>query len=187
MKECIRALDVKGQHVPFRASKLTMVLRDSFIGSAKRIRIVMIACVSPGRNSADHTINTLRYADRLKDKSGAGYDTLLRMQGDKQEEEKEKEEDQKEAEPMRDIEQQQVKPRAAPVSKDKPPAHPAGGEKPRPKAKPHAKEGHDSSSGSEDSREKDVEKPKVEDDWQYLKMTIHGRDGKAFEYASIQT
>lgn len=57
--------------MPFRASKLTMVLRDSFIGSGKHIRIVMIACISPGKNSADHTINTLRYADRLKDKSSS--------------------------------------------------------------------------------------------------------------------
>jgi kinesin family protein 2/24 len=29
----------------------------------------MIACVSPGSSSADHSLNTLRYADRLKDKS----------------------------------------------------------------------------------------------------------------------
>lgn len=27
----------------------------------------MIACVSPGSSSADHTLNTLRYANRLKD------------------------------------------------------------------------------------------------------------------------
>ncbi len=31
----------------------------------------MIACISPGSSSADHSINTLRYADRLKDRSGA--------------------------------------------------------------------------------------------------------------------
>jgi kinesin family protein 2/24 len=31
LKECIRALDSKSSHVPFRASKLTMVLRDSFL------------------------------------------------------------------------------------------------------------------------------------------------------------
>lgn len=31
LKECIRALDSKSGHVPFRASKLTMVLRDSFL------------------------------------------------------------------------------------------------------------------------------------------------------------
>lgn len=29
----------------------------------------MIACVSPGHSSADHTLNTLKYADRLKDRS----------------------------------------------------------------------------------------------------------------------
>ena len=30
-------------------------------------KVVMIACVSPGSSSSDHTINTLRYADRLKE------------------------------------------------------------------------------------------------------------------------
>ena len=29
----------------------------------------MIACISPGFSSANHTINTLRYSDRLKEKS----------------------------------------------------------------------------------------------------------------------
>ncbi len=29
----------------------------------------MIACVSPGFSSANHTINTLRYSDRLKEKT----------------------------------------------------------------------------------------------------------------------
>jgi hypothetical protein len=27
----------------------------------------MIACISPGSSSADHTLNTLRYASRLKE------------------------------------------------------------------------------------------------------------------------
>lgn len=49
-------------HVPYRASKLTLVLKDSF--TRKEARTVMIATVSPGASSADHTINTLRYADR---------------------------------------------------------------------------------------------------------------------------
>lgn len=47
LKECIRALDnAKGNkdaHVPFRASKLTMVLRDSFMGTKKNICIGMLA------------------------------------------------------------------------------------------------------------------------------------------------
>lgn len=65
LKECIRALDTKSSHVPFRASKLTMVLRDSFVNEEKS-SIVMIACINPGSSSADHTVNTLRYAQRLK-------------------------------------------------------------------------------------------------------------------------
>lgn len=32
------------------------------------IRTVMIAAVSPCASSADHTVNTLRYADRVKEK-----------------------------------------------------------------------------------------------------------------------
>jgi kinesin family protein 2/24 len=80
LKECIRALDTKESHVPFRASKLTMVLRDSFIGKGDSIRIVMIACVSPGVSSADHTINTLRYAERLKERTGLDYEKLLSQQ-----------------------------------------------------------------------------------------------------------
>jgi len=53
-------------HIPFRASKLTMVLRDSFMMKADKIRIIMVACISPGSSSADHSLNTLRYAIRLK-------------------------------------------------------------------------------------------------------------------------
>jgi len=69
LKECIRGLDNKSSHVPFRASKLTMVLRDSFL-SNKSSKIVMIACLNPGSSSSDHTINTMRYAERLKDPKG---------------------------------------------------------------------------------------------------------------------
>ena len=77
LKECIRALDVrkaKGnneQHVPFRNSKLTLVLRDSFLGKADLCKIIMISCVSPSNHSSNHTINTLRYADRLKEKTSS--------------------------------------------------------------------------------------------------------------------
>lgn len=67
LKECIRAIDMKGPHIPFRASKLTMVLRDSFIGSGKKNKIVMIACVTPAKASTSDSINTLLYADRLKE------------------------------------------------------------------------------------------------------------------------
>nr|XP_053636806.1 kinesin-like protein KIF2A isoform X3 [Cherax quadricarinatus] len=65
LKECIRALGRKGAHLPFRASKLTQVLRDSFIGD--KSRTCMIAMISPGMGCCEHTLNTLRYADRVKE------------------------------------------------------------------------------------------------------------------------
>ena len=77
LKECIRALDARkakgnnDQHVPFRNSKLTLVLRDSFLGKADLCKIIMISCVSPSNHSSNHTINTLRYADRLKEKTSS--------------------------------------------------------------------------------------------------------------------
>lgn len=52
-------------HIPFRASKMTLALRDSFL-SKKNSRVIMIACICPGSKSSDHSINTLRYASRLK-------------------------------------------------------------------------------------------------------------------------
>ncbi|XP_059066863.1 kinesin-like protein KIN-13A [Cryptomeria japonica] len=63
LKECIRALDNDQIHIPFRGSKLTEVLRDSFVGNS---RTVMISCISPNTGSCEHTLNTLRYADRVK-------------------------------------------------------------------------------------------------------------------------
>jgi kinesin family protein 2/24 len=67
LKECIRALDGGSTHVPYRGSKLTLVLKDSF--TRARAKTVMIATVSPSASSADHTLNTLRYADRIKERS----------------------------------------------------------------------------------------------------------------------
>lgn len=63
-------MDDKAVHVPFRASKLTLILRDSFTSKADKSKVIMIACISPGSNSTNHSLNTLRYADRLKDNSG---------------------------------------------------------------------------------------------------------------------
>jgi kinesin family protein 2/24 len=90
LKECIRGLDMRKNndtHIPFRASKLTMVLRDSFMmqanseGGDDKIRIVMIACISPGSSSADHSLNTLRYASRLKENPSKS-DLLQQMKQD---------------------------------------------------------------------------------------------------------
>mmetsp|Transcript_4239 Transcript_4239/g.13499 ORF Transcript_4239/g.13499 Transcript_4239/m.13499 type:complete len:589 (-) Transcript_4239:126-1892(-) len=71
LKECIRALDLGKSHIPFRGSKLTEVLRDSFVGNSYTI---MIANISPSSGSCEHTLNTLRYAYRVKELGGSGDD-----------------------------------------------------------------------------------------------------------------
>lgn len=68
LKECIRALGRKGAHLPFRGSKLTQILRDSFVGANSKT--CMIAMISPGVSSCENTLNTLRYADRVKELGG---------------------------------------------------------------------------------------------------------------------
>jgi kinesin family protein 2/24 len=77
LKECIRALDQKRRHVPFRGSKLTQVLRDSFVGDSTTL---MISNVSPCQAHCEDTLNTLRYANRIKElkppgegEAGYGY------------------------------------------------------------------------------------------------------------------
>lgn len=48
-----------------------MVLRDSFVANDK-VKIIMLTCICPGMSSANHTLNSLRYAERLKEKSQGG-------------------------------------------------------------------------------------------------------------------
>ncbi|XP_071339147.1 kinesin-like protein KIF24 isoform X2 [Trachinotus anak] len=69
LKECIRSLDQEQSHTPFRQSKLTQVLKDSFVGDSMTC---MIANISPGHSATEHTLNTLRYADRVKELRGQG-------------------------------------------------------------------------------------------------------------------
>lgn len=66
LKECIRAIGAGGGRVPCRQSKLTLLLKDCFV--SETARTAMIATLSPGSSSADHTVNTLRYADRIKER-----------------------------------------------------------------------------------------------------------------------
>lgn len=69
LKEVIRALATGDSmsHIPFRGSKLTQVLKQSFVGTNSRT--VMIACVAPDIRHCEHTLNTLRYADRVKERN----------------------------------------------------------------------------------------------------------------------
>ncbi|KAF2151825.1 kinesin family protein [Myriangium duriaei CBS 260.36] len=62
---CINALcdPRKKNHVPYRNSKLTRLLKFSLGGNCKT---VMIVCVSPSSVHFDETQNTLRYANRAK-------------------------------------------------------------------------------------------------------------------------
>jgi Kinesin motor domain len=53
--------------VPFRGSKLTQVLKESFVGDKNRC--LMIACIAPDMDSCEQTLNTLRYADRVKERN----------------------------------------------------------------------------------------------------------------------
>ena len=69
LKECIRALDQQLDHTPFRGSKLTQVLKDSFVGA--NCMTLMIANISPSSASVEHTLNTLRYAYRVRELRGA--------------------------------------------------------------------------------------------------------------------
>ncbi|NXU73630.1 KI18A protein, partial [Oreotrochilus melanogaster] len=58
------SLERKKQHIPYRNSKLTRLLKDSLGGNC---RTIMIAAVSPSSMFYDDTYNTLKYANRAKD------------------------------------------------------------------------------------------------------------------------
>jgi len=60
---CITALVKKNKHVPFRDSKLTLLLKDSLGGNC---RSVMLAAISHSKQSFEDTYNTLKYADCFK-------------------------------------------------------------------------------------------------------------------------
>jgi kinesin family member 2/24 len=170
---------MKGSHVPFRASKLTMVLRDSFLGSKDKIRIVMIACVSPGKTSAEHSINTLRYADRLKDRSAGGlqYENVGKdIKFDEPpelppEDNVQEEEEVKLPKPMPKVKKSIPKPIKKEVKKIV-----------EPEEIPSAEEETDETAENADQfvEDKDGEK-RAQKDWEYLKQTIHENDAKAFK------
>ncbi|XP_066439327.1 kinesin-like protein KIF18A isoform X2 [Eleutherodactylus coqui] len=66
----------KKQHIPYRNSKLTRLLKDSLGGNCHTI---MIAAVSPSSFSYDDTYNTLKYANRAKDIKTAVKSNVLSL------------------------------------------------------------------------------------------------------------
>ncbi|SMN18066.1 similar to Saccharomyces cerevisiae YGL216W KIP3 Kinesin-related motor protein involved in mitotic spindle positioning [Maudiozyma saulgeensis] len=67
---CINALcidngnNIRSNHIPYRDSKLTRLLKFSLGGNCKT---VMIVCISPSSSHYDETLNTLKYANRAKE------------------------------------------------------------------------------------------------------------------------
>lgn len=64
LKECIRGMDRLSTHLPFRQSKLTQILKNSLVGNSKTC---IIAAVNPSFHCIEHTLNTIRYANRIKE------------------------------------------------------------------------------------------------------------------------
>eukprot|EP00871_Galdieria_phlegrea_P005456 jgi/Galph1/5911/GphlegSOOS_G4555.1 len=64
----------RGNHVPYRRSKLTRILTNSLGGNSTT---AMIACISPSDDSMQETLNTLQYANRarnIRNKPVVNYD-----------------------------------------------------------------------------------------------------------------
>lgn len=64
LKECIRGIEMNSKFLPFRQSKLTQLLKNSFIGESK---LFFLATISASCKDFEHTLNTLRYAIRIKE------------------------------------------------------------------------------------------------------------------------
>ena len=63
LKECIRAVKSKKGHIPFRSSKLTTILKDSFTTNCSTL---VIGTISPGNNNVIDGLNTLLYTSSIK-------------------------------------------------------------------------------------------------------------------------
>ena len=68
LKECMRALANDSKHVPYRNSKLTMLLRRYL--RSESASAAMIATITPSKSQANATMNTLQYATLLTTDAG---------------------------------------------------------------------------------------------------------------------
>ena len=74
LKDCIRARTLaatpsagEAPFVPYRRSKLTLLMKDVFdVGCNRLCSTVVLCCISPLAKDAKHTINTLQYAAPLR-------------------------------------------------------------------------------------------------------------------------
>ncbi|KAI8621369.1 P-loop containing nucleoside triphosphate hydrolase protein [Chytriomyces sp. MP71] len=72
LKECIRnralaVLSTKHVHIPYRNSKLTILLKAAFeLASDRACKTVVIATLNPSILDTNHSLNTLRYISPLK-------------------------------------------------------------------------------------------------------------------------
>lgn len=66
LKECIRGIEMRSKFLPFRQSKLTQILKNALVGGSKTC---FIANISSSIGDVEHTLNTLRYASRIKESS----------------------------------------------------------------------------------------------------------------------
>lgn len=63
LSDIMQALDKKSSHVPYRNSKLTMILKDSLNGNAKTI---LFCTLCPTDTQYEETLSTLGFAQRAK-------------------------------------------------------------------------------------------------------------------------
>ena len=63
LKECIRALKFNKSYVPYRGSKLTKILKDSF---ERKSESYILATVSPELENVSDSINTLNYISDIR-------------------------------------------------------------------------------------------------------------------------
>lgn len=60
---CIKSIGEGNSHVPQRNSKITRILKDSIVGNSA---IMMVINLSPSISSANETVSSLQFAERIK-------------------------------------------------------------------------------------------------------------------------